>query len=230
MGRLSGKGTVQINTSTIETKKVARASDVAYEQLREMIIDLRLQPGMMVDELSLAAEIGLGRTPVHEAVARLVIDRLVTVLPRRGLMIAPIGLDQVREIFEAREAIECGNAYFAVQHATDADLAELGRLVEAAEDAREETNVLRFLEDDQRIHRFLAHIVRNSFLQDAADRILLHNLRFWRFYFTTRRAQPGTLVSHRPLLVALERRDAQGALSAMREHILASRALLNELF
>ncbi len=195
-----------------------------------MIIDLRLHPGMMVDELSLAAEIGLGRTPVHEAVARLVIDRLVTVLPRRGLMIAPIGLEQVREIFEAREAVECGNAYFAVQHATDADLAELGRLVMAAEDAREETNVLRFLEDDQRIHRFLAHMVRNSFLQDAADRILLHNLRFWRFYFTTRRAQPGTLVTHRPLLAALERRDAREALIAMREHILASRTLLNELF
>ena len=195
-----------------------------------MIIDLRLQPGMMVDELSLAAEIGLGRTPVHEAVARLVIDRLVTVLPRRGLIIAPIGLEQVREIFEAREAIECGNAYFAVQHAADEDLEELSRLVEAAEDAREETNVLRFLEDDQLIHRFLAHMVRNSFLQDAADRILLHNLRFWRFYFTTRRAQPGTLVSHRALLTALKRREAQEALEAMREHILASRALLNEMF
>ncbi|HVB74282.1 MAG TPA: GntR family transcriptional regulator, partial [Ktedonobacteraceae bacterium] len=106
-----------------------------------MIIDLRLQPGMMIDELSLAAEVGLGRTPVHEAVARLVIDRLLTVLPRRGLMIAPIGLEQVREIFEAREAIECGNAYFAVSHATDADLAELRRLIEAAENAREETDV-----------------------------------------------------------------------------------------
>ncbi len=195
-----------------------------------MIIDLRLQPGMMVDELSLAAEIGLGRTPVHEAVARLVIDRLVTVLPRRGLMIAPIGLEQVREIFEAREAIECGNAYFAVQHASDEELEEFSHLVEAAEDAREETNVLRFLEDDQRIHRFLAHMVRNSFLQDAADRILLHNLRFWRFYFTTRRVQPGTLVSHRPLLAALNRRDALEAREAMRQHILASRALLNELF
>jgi DNA-binding GntR family transcriptional regulator len=195
-----------------------------------MIIDLRLQPGMMVDELSLAAEIGLGRTPVHEAVARLVIDRLVTVLPRRGLMIAPVGLEQVREIFEAREAIECGNAYFAVQHASEEELEELGRLVEAAEDAREETNVLRFLDDDQLIHRFLAHMVRNSFLKDAADRVLLHNLRFWRFYFTTRRAQPGTLVSHRPLLEALKQRDAQKAHEAMREHILASRALLNELF
>lgn len=195
-----------------------------------MIIGLRLQPGMMIDELSLAAEIGLGRTPVHEAVARLVSDRLVAVLPRRGLIIAPIGFDEVREIFEAREAIECGNAYFAAEHATDADLAEFGRLVNEAEDALEETNVLRFLEDDQHIHRFLAHMVRNTFLQDAADRILLHNLRFWRFYFTTRRAQPGTLVTHRPLLAALQRRDAKEALTAMRDHILASRVLLTELF
>src|SRR5205807_10150929 len=131
----------------LETKKVGRASDQAYELLRVMIIDLRLRPGMVVDELSLAAEIGLGRTPVHEAVARLVIDRLVTVLPRRGLMIAPIGLEQVREIFEAREAIECGNAYFAVQHATADDLKEFSRLVMAAENAREEPNVLHFLED-----------------------------------------------------------------------------------
>jgi DNA-binding GntR family transcriptional regulator len=203
---------------------------VAYERLRGMIIDLRLPPGMMVDELTLAAEIGLGRTPVHEAVARLVIDRLVTVLARRGLMIAPIGLEQVRELFEAREAIECGNAYFAVHHATDAEIVELRRLIEAAENAREEADVLRFLEDDQLIHRYLAHIVRNTYLQDAADRILWHNLRFWRFYFTTRRAKPGTLVSHQPLLAALEGRDAQGALSAMREHILVSRALLNTLF
>lgn len=162
--------------------------------------------------------------------ARLVIDRLLTVLPRRGLMIAPIGLEQVREIFEARETIECGNAYFAVQHASDADLAEFRRLVVVAENARAETNELRFLEDDQRIHRFLASIVHNMFLQDAAGRILLHTLRFWRFYFTTHHAQPGTLVSHHPLLEALERRDAQEAADAMREHVLTSRALLNALF
>ncbi len=61
-----------------------------------MIIDLRLQPGAMVSELSLAAEIELGRTPVHEAVARLVVDRLVKLLPRRGLMVASIGLEHVK--------------------------------------------------------------------------------------------------------------------------------------
>ena len=224
------RGVNHIISTEIDTKKTVRASEIAYKRLRDMIIDLRLHPGTMIDELSLATEIGLGRTPVHEAAARLVTDRLLTVLPRRGLMIAPIGLDQVREIFEARETIECGNAYYAVKHASDGDLAEFRRLVEVAEAAREETNEMRFLEDDQRIHRFLASIVHNTFLQDAADRILLHTLRFWRFYFTTHHAQLGTLVSHKSLLEAMERRDAQEAVNAMREHVRTSRALLNVLF
>lgn len=195
-----------------------------------MVIDLRLQPGAMVSELSLAAEIELGRTPVHEAVARLVVDRLVKVLPRRGLMIASIGLEEVREIFEAREAIECGNAYFAVQHATVAELAALRRLVEQAESAREEIDVQRFLDDDQLIHRFLASCVHNSLLQDATDQILMHSLRFWRFYFARYHVAESTLIPHQALLAALEQRDAQGAYMAMREHIRTSRALLNKLF
>jgi DNA-binding GntR family transcriptional regulator len=209
---------------------MARASDIAYERLQAMIIDLRLPPGTMIDELSLAGEIGLGRTPVHEAVARLVIDRLVTVLPRRGLMIASIGLEQVREIFEAREVIECGNAYFAAQHATDAELATLRQLVEVAEDSRAKGDVLRFLEEDQRIHRYLADCAHNSFLQDNTNRILLHTLRFWRFYFATYHVEPATLISHQPLLQALEQRDAQEASAQMREHIQMSRKLLSKLF
>ncbi len=210
--------------------KKARDSDVAYERLRTEIIGLQFQPGTMVDELTLATEVGLGRTPVHEAVARLVIDRLIMVMPRRGLMIAPVGLELVREIFEAREILECGNAYFAVHHATDSDIAELRQMVESAEDARNEFDVMRFLEDDQCIHGFLSSIVHNAFLRDATERILLHNLRFWRYYFSTHQALPKTMVSHRPLLTALEQRDAKMTRDAMYEHILTSRNLLNTLF
>lgn len=211
-------------------RRSARASDVAYSRLRERIVTLELPPGMLVDEQSLAAEIGLGRMPVHEALARLSGDQLVIVMPRRGLMIAPISLETVREIFEAREAIECGNAYFAARHASDAELAELRRLIEAAEAAREVRDPHQFLEDDQHIHRYLAGMVRNVFLRDAADKILTHSLRFWRYYFLSQPLRPNSLISHRLLLAELEARNPEGALSAMREHITASRQLLNDLF
>lgn len=195
-----------------------------------MIIDLRLSPGMILEELSLVTLIQLGRTPVHEAVARLVTDQLVIVMPRRGLMIAPIGLKEVSEIFEARDVIEGGNAYVAAQHASDAELAEMRRLVEAAENSRSETDAQLFLEEDQCIHHFLAFCTHNSFLYSATNRILLHNFRFWHFYFATYGIQSNSFISHMPLLSALEQRDAQAAFDRMHEHVQTSRMLLNKMF
>jgi len=210
--------------------RAARASDAAYQRLRDMIVDLRLQPGLPVDEQSLATELGLGRMPVREAMARLAGDHLVVIMPRRGMIISPVGLDSVLEIFEARESIECGTAYWAASHATGAEFAELRRLIEAADAARADTDFLRFLDDDQRIHRLLAHAAHNTFLEQAADRLLVHNLRFWRFFVAAHPVTTGTMMTHRSLLAALERRDADAAHTAMRAHIRAARALLNRLF
>ncbi len=210
--------------------RATRASDAAYQRLRDMIVDLRLPPGLPVNEQSLAAEVGLGRMPVREAVARLAGDHLVVIMPRRGMIISPIGLDSVREIFEAREAIECGTAYWASRHATAAELAVLRRLIEEADDARAEANFARFLDDDQRIHRLLAHAAHNTFLEQAADRLLVHNLRFWRFFAASHPGATDSMMMHRPLLTALEQRDADAAHAAMRAHIHAARARLNELF
>ncbi|HEX3679990.1 MAG TPA: GntR family transcriptional regulator, partial [Galbitalea sp.] len=203
-----------------------RASDLAYEELRERILDLRLPPGSLVNELALASDLGMGRMPVREAVARLAIDRFITVLPRRGTVVTQVGLEDVLDIFDAREAIECGAVHIVASRATDEDLATLRRLIEAADRARDGTDHEAFLRDDHAIHSFLVHMVRNSLLQDAADRLLLHNLRFWRTYWASRPAQHATMISHGSLLAALEAGDPEQAEKAMREHLVASRQLL----
>ncbi len=208
----------------------ARASDVAYEQLRAQILDLRLPPGTAIKEHAVAAELGLSRMPVHEAVARLAADRFVTVLPRRGSVVTTFGLDDVLGMFDAREAIECGVAHIAARRATDADLVSLRELVEAADRARKGTDHEEFLHDDHEIHLTLVNMVRNPMLQDAADRLLLHNLRFWRTYWAARPAQHTTMLSHADLLQALEDRDPDKAEQAMRGHIGASRQLLSSSF
>jgi DNA-binding GntR family transcriptional regulator len=207
-----------------------RASDLAYLELRERIVDLRLPPGSMLNEHALAADLGLGRMPVREAIARLVTDRFIIVLPRRGTVVAPLGLEDVLDMFEAREAIECGVAHIVATRATAGDLATLRRLVDAADRARDGTDHEAYLSDDHEIHRFCVHMVRNTLLQDAADRLLLHNLRFWRTYWASRPAQHATMISHVGLLAALEARDADRAEQAMREHLAASRRLLQASF
>jgi DNA-binding GntR family transcriptional regulator len=207
-----------------------RDSDRAYEQLLDMILDLRLSPGDMVNEQALAAELGLGRMPVHEAVARLAADRFTTVMPRRGTVVSAVALKDVIDMFEAREAIECGVAYIAARRATEEDLTQLRGLVEVADRARAASDPAEYLKSDHAIHAFLVHMINNTFLQDAADRLLLHNLRFWRMYFSTRPALPGAMLSHDGLLAALASHEPEKAEEAMREHIASSRRMLQGLF
>jgi DNA-binding GntR family transcriptional regulator len=207
-----------------------RASDLAYDQLRERILDLRLPPGSLVNERAVTADLGLGRMPVREAIARLVTDRFITVLPRRGAVVTPIGLDDVLDMFEAREAIECGVVHIVANRMAAEDLATLRRLVAAADRARDGTDHEEFLRDDHAVHQFLVHAVRNTLLQEAADRLLLHNLRFWRTYWESRPAEHATMISHASLLAALEAHDAEQAVQAMREHLAAARQLLYATF
>ena len=130
-------------------------------------------------------------------------------------------------MFDAREAIECGVAHIAARRATAEDLATLAELIAAADRARHGTDHEAFLRDDHAVHVFLVHLVHNPLLQDAADRLLLHNLRFWRSYWSTRPARMTTMISHADLLAALQAGDPDAAEAAMREHIARSRQLLH---
>jgi DNA-binding GntR family transcriptional regulator len=203
-----------------------RASDLAYQRLREMILDLRLQPGVIVNEQELSAQLELGRMPVREAIARLATDRFVVVHPRRSTQVAAISLNDVRIIFDAREAVECGMAYIAARQASATDLDALRQLVEGADRAREGTDHEAFLRDDHEIHAFLVRMVHNPLLQDVADRLLLHNLRFWRSCWASGPVRHAAMVTHADLLAALEDHDSERAEEAMRAHITASRQLL----
>jgi len=207
-----------------------RDSDRAYEQLLDMVLDLRLAPGEVVNELNLAQQLGLGRMPVHEAVTRLAADRLATIMPRRGTVISPIALKDVIDMFEAREAIECGVAYIAATRATDEDLGRLLEMIEVADQSREGHDWGAYLKADHAFHSFLVHMIRNPLLQDPADRLLLHNLRFWRLYFSARPVQHHAMLSHESLHSAISSHDSERAERAMREHIGNSRGMIQSLF
>lgn len=207
-----------------------RASDQAHAWLLERILDLRLPPGAVVNEQQLALEIGLGRMPVREALARLAGDRFTSVIARRSTVVTSLSLEGVLDMFEAREAIQCGVAHIAARKASDDDLDVLGTLITAAESSRKDREALAFLAEDHEIHLFLIHMINNTHLQDAAELLLMHNLRFWRSYWSTRPAQPASMLSHEPLLAALRAREPDAAERAMREHIQQSRQLLASAF
>ena len=207
-----------------------RDSDIAHARLQEMVLDLRLAPGSFVNEQSLASELGLGRMPVREALARLAKDRFITIVPRRGILVTTMTLNDVLDMFEAREAIECGVAYIAATRATNEDLRTLRTLVETVDRARVTADSEQFLKDDHAVHTFLVHMIRNPLLQDAADQLLLHTLRFWRLYWKNLPPKTEAMLSHAELLAALEDHDPGKAEQAMRDHLQKSRQLVQLLF
>ncbi len=210
--------------------QVQRDSDIAYATLQDMIVDLRLPPGTFVNETAIASELGFGRVPVREALARLAKDRFVTILPRRGTAVTPLTLPDVLDLFEAREAVQCGVAYIAAARASEEDLAALRVLVESVDRDRENTDHEQFLLDDHAVHVTLVHMVRNTLLQDAADLLLLHSLRFWRMHWRNRPPLQDAMLSHADLLSAFESRDPARAETAMRKHLNTSRQLVQIMF
>lgn len=120
-----------------------RASDKAYTTLRSDIVDWRLPPGSVLAEVELSARLGVSRTPVREALARLTAEGLAEPQSGRGTVVSGISLDQVDELFELRSALECRAAELAARHRDPEvflklhrQLGDAGRLITEADPAR----------------------------------------------------------------------------------------------
>ena len=94
-------------------------ADQAYKQIEEAIVTLQLAPGSIVSETELVELIGIGRTPTREAIQRLARDRLIRVLPKRGLLVAPLDLMGQMKLLEVRRQVEGLIIRLATKRASD---------------------------------------------------------------------------------------------------------------
>ncbi len=109
-----------------------RASDRAYDVLREEILQWRLAPGTVLGEVEQSARLGVSRTPLREALSRLSSDGLVESQSGRGLVVSSASVDDVRELFELREALETAAAALAARRRDPAQFASLADEFERA--------------------------------------------------------------------------------------------------
>ncbi|HEY7032017.1 MAG TPA: GntR family transcriptional regulator [Thermomicrobiales bacterium] len=204
----------------------ASAADVAYQRLKRLIVTVEIPPGTALSEPALVARLGIGRTPVREALRRLAGERLVVIFPRRGLVVAQLGLQEVQQLFEARLAVEGETARFAARRADEPAVASLTALNRAVHAAEDDGSFAAFLDVDQRLHREIARIARNTFLAESADRILTLTAWLWHAHMTRYGIEPSDYASHDRIVAAIADRDAGAARQAMVDHIERSRELL----
>jgi DNA-binding GntR family transcriptional regulator len=191
-----------------------------------MIVALELPPGTPLTEPTLVELLGIGRTPVREALRRLAVERLVTIFPRRGMVVGHLDLGQVQQLFEARDAIEGELASLAAKRASDRDDDDLAGLNEGVHRAQDEGSFAAFLEADRQLHQGIGRIARNAFLEEALGRILPLNAWLWHAHMVRCGIRIDDYASHDAIVSAIARRDPVAARAAMVAHVERSRALL----
>lgn len=198
-------------------KRPELLSEVAYAELRRRIIFQDLEPGQALDEMSLARELKVGRTPIREAVQRLAREGLVKVLPRRGILVAEMGLDTLGQVFEARSPCEEQIARCA---ALRADATEIQRMRESLAEVNQLIDEKRFralVEADERFHSALAEAAKNPLLRGVLMMLYALGIRFW---YSTLPHRPAAdikqeMALHSSVLDAVEQRDPDRAGQAM---------------
>ena len=202
-----------------EAASARSLTDQAYYRIRELIVRLELAPGAFVSERELMERTGFGRTPVREALRTLARDRLVEVLPRRGVFISPINVLDLAGLSEVRLALEPYAARRAAERRTDDDRATAVDLLAALDEAGTDDRLL--IDLDQRIHRHIWACAHSPFLARTLEEYYVLNLRIW-FLALDRVAQLEEAVhEHRELLEAIRDGDSARAEASMARHVTA---------
>jgi DNA-binding GntR family transcriptional regulator len=199
------------------------------ERLRTRIFAHELAPGAWVDEQAIAAEYGISRTPLREALKVLASEGLVTLKPRRGCYVTELSEQDLDEIFPIMAMLESRGAQEATAKATAKDLLRLADIHADLERHAAANDADRFFESNQQFHDALQELAGNRWLSQ-----LINETR--KFIKLTRRDSLNlagrlrqSLSEHREILAAVQHRNPDEAARAMREHILSGRAALAKL-
>ena len=196
------------------------------ERLRQRIFAHELPPGTWVDEQALAAQYGISRTPLREALKVLASEGLVTLKPRRGCYVTEISERDLDEIFTVMALLEGQCAADTARKASETDLAHLRSVHDELERAADTNDIDGFFEANQAFHQEVQHIADNRWLTQAITdlRRVIKLSRHHSLFSDGRLKQ--SLAEHRAILDALALRDVARSEQLMREHISSGRQAL----
>ncbi len=194
-------------------------SSQAYDRIRRMIVRVELPPGAVIREDALQARLGLGRTPIREALQALVRDQFVTVIPRRGMFVSSIDVAELGLLYETRAILEPYVTRLACMRGTEAHWAEMRSVLAAAHASAAPAPEL--MEHDRRCHEIVWAAAGNRFLTDTLDMLYAQSDRLWHLYLADVDDMARAVEEHEQILAALEARDSERAAELVEAHIRA---------
>ncbi len=199
-------------------------SEVAYRILKKKIVTLELPPASLLNEAELMAELGLGRTPIREALQRLALENLVVILPRRGTIVADLNMSDLQKIFEIRLELEVYAARLAAERATPTQIAEMEALFASSDAIIQRGDYHQLIHLDHQAHRLLAQAAHNEFLEETLEHLYTHVLRLWYVSLHKVSRLSEAIEEHRDIIAAVKAGDGQRAAEIMRAHVTGFQA------
>jgi DNA-binding GntR family transcriptional regulator len=197
--------------------------DHVYDKLKDAITRLDIyddETELRLDERTLADQLGISRTPLREAIARLERDSLVEVLPRKGVFVLRKSLEEILEMIVAWAALESMAARLATEQATDKEIGGLRRIAAKYDDGGPEIRISEYSDDNIRFHQRILEISKCALLARMADGLFMHmqavRLRAMKEGNRVQRS----VVDHAEIIEAIEARDGDLAAQLVREHTM----------
>lgn len=188
-------------------------ADRAYLSIRDLIVSLELAPGALIDERRLVETLGIGRTPVREALRRLAQEQLVEVFPRRGMFVTGVDVRDLARISEVRAALEPEAARLAAERSTDE---ERDRLADLSDQIKSDADLMGL---DERIHRAVYAAAHNHLLEKTLGEYYVLALRIWMIALGRAQDLEDAVEAHRDLVQAIVVGNGDRAADVMRDHV-----------
>jgi DNA-binding GntR family transcriptional regulator len=213
-------------------------ADFAYETIENRIVNRELPPGALISENQLSDELGMGRTPIREALQRLKHIGFVEIHPRRGVLVLGVDITHQLELLEVRRPLEELMVMCAAQRATASERSELDGLAQELTKAAKSGQRTRYFHANREIHETEVRAAHNQVLSTTMNIIHAHSRRFWYAYVEQTNGYDEGARHHSAVIAAIVRGDAELAarnarqltdfLEKLTRNILEKRVILHD--
>lgn len=209
--RRDRRGTVEVSSLRTE----------AYREIKRRITTTTYRPGEILNETLVAESLRIGRTPVHEALNRLALEGMIEVIPRKGIIVKPVTLNEMREIAQVRASNEVLCVSLAARHADNDDIRAMRAVLDAAPAAIVKRDVEAMMNLDREFHCAISRAARNRTLADVLLQLHERSLRFWFISLSAPRHMEQVQREHRAIFEAIRAHNPKAAARAVTAHIHA---------
>ena len=214
----------------IDQQEYTPLRDVVFNTLRQAIIKGDLKPGERLLEIQLADKLGVSRTPVREAIRKLELEGLVTMVPRRGTTVLGITKKHLKDVLEIRSALEELALELACRRVTPEQYEELVRLEALLEAKQDSDNAFELSDIDEKFHEQIYQATNNPRLIQLLANLREQMYRFRLEYMKAKDKRPRLIQEHQQIIKALKNNDSKAGRKAIYDHIVnQANAILSTL-